>query len=141
MIDELPLLEVVNLQTHFDTRSGTVKAANGVSFSLGRREIMGLVGESGSGKSVTAFSIMRLVKPPGKIVGGRVLLNGDDLLRKSDDEMRAIRGRSISMIFQDPANFLDPLFTAGQAITEAMQIHQDVGRAEARQAAIQLWGS
>ena len=140
MIDELPLLEVDNLQTHFDTRSGTVKAANGVSFSLGRREIMGLVGESGSGKSVTAFSIMRLVKPPGKIVGGRVLLNGDDLLRKSDDEMRAIRGRSISMIFQDPANFLDPLFTAGQAITEAMQIHQDVGRAEARQAAIQLLG-
>ena len=140
MIDEPPLLEVDNLQTFFHTRGGTVKAANGVSFALGRGEITGLVGESGSGKSVTAFSIMRLVKPPGQIVGGRVLLNGDDLLSKSDDEMRSIRGRSISMIFQDPANFLDPLFTAGQAITEAMQIHQDVGRVEARDAAIQLLG-
>ena len=81
MIEERPLLEVDDLRTFFYTRSGTVKAANGVSFSLAKGEIMGLVGESGSGKSVTAFSIMRLVKPPGQIVGGRVLFNGDDLLR------------------------------------------------------------
>ena len=140
MIDEAPLLEVDNLQTFFYTRSGTVKAANGVSFSLDKGEIVGLVGESGSGKSVTAFSIMRLVKPPGQIVGGRVLLSGDDLLRKTDDEMRAVRGRTISMIFQDPANFLDPLFTAGQAIAESMRIHQDLSREAAREAAIQLLG-
>ncbi len=138
MIDEAPLLEIDNLQTFFYTRTGTVKAADGVSFSLSRGEIVGLVGESGSGKSVTAFSIMRLVKPPGQIVGGRVLLGGDDLLLKSDEEMRAVRGRSLSMIFQDPANFLDPLFTAGQAISEAMRMHQDISRDDAREAAIQL---
>ena len=135
---QAPLLEVDNLQTFFYTRTGTVKAADGVSFSLNRGEIVGLVGESGSGKSVTAFSIMRLVKTPGQIVGGRVLLDGDDLLLKSEEEMRAVRGRSLSMIFQDPANFLDPLFTAGQAISEAMRMHQEMSREDAREAAIQL---
>ena len=137
-MDEAPLLEVDNLQTYFDTRTGIVKAADGVSFSLKKGEIVGLVGESGSGKSVTAFSIMRLVKPPGQIVGGRVLLSGDDLLLKSDDEMRAIRGRTVSMIFQDPVTFLDPLFTAGQAIAEALILHQDISPQEAKKAAIQL---
>ena len=135
---EAPLLQVEDLQTFFLTQRGTVKAADGVSFSLNKGEIVGLVGESGSGKSVTAFSIMRLVKPPGQIVGGRVLLSGEDLLLKTDDEMRAVRGRVISMIFQDPVNFLDPLFTAGHAIGEAMILHQEISRKEARQQAIQL---
>ena len=135
---EAPVLQVADLQTYFYTRTGTVKAADGVSFSLNKGEIVGLVGESGSGKSVTAFSIMRLVKPPGQIVGGRVLLSGEDLLLKSEDEMRAVRGRSVAMIFQDPINFLDPLFTAGQAIGEAMILHQKISRQEARRQAIQL---
>jgi peptide/nickel transport system ATP-binding protein len=138
MMEEGPLLQIEDLQTFFFTRSGTVKAANGVSFSLNKGEIVGLVGESGSGKSVTAFSIMRLVKPPGQVVGGRVLFSGEDLLLKSDDEMRAIRGRTVSMIFQDPVNYLDPLFTAGQAIGEAIRLHQEVSSQEARQQAIQL---
>ena len=137
-MDQSTLLEVDNLQTFFYTRNGTVKAADGVSFSLKKAEIVGLVGESGSGKSVTAFSIMRLVKPPGQIVGGRVLLSGEDLLLKSDDEMRAIRGRSVSMIFQDPVSYLDPLFTAGHAISEALILHQEISHQEARQQAIQL---
>ena len=138
MMDEIPLLQVDDLRTFFFTRSGTVKAADGVSFSLNKGEIVGLVGESGSGKSVTAFSIMRLVKPPGEIVGGRVLVSGEDLLLKSDDEMRTIRGRTVSMIFQDPVNYLDPLFTAGQAISEAIRLHQEISPKGAKQQAIEL---
>src|SRR5919201_4032419 len=96
------LLEVKNLRTHFRTRAGVVRAVDGVSFHLERGELLGLVGESGSGKSVTALSIMRLVAPPGRIVGGEVLFDGRDLLKLSEPEMRAIRGNDIAMIFQDP---------------------------------------
>ena len=108
------VLRVEDLRTHFFTRSGVVKAVDGVSFSVRRGETLGIVGESGSGKSVTALSILRMVSPPaGKIVGGRILLRGDDLLAKSEKEMVKIRGARISMILQDPMTSLDPLFTIG----------------------------
>jgi oligopeptide/dipeptide ABC transporter ATP-binding protein len=132
------VLSVEALSTHFVSRNTTVRAVDGVSFSLAPGERLALVGESGSGKSVTAMSIMRLLRFPGKIVGGRVKFRGDDLVAKSDAEMRRIRGAGISMIFQDPANYLDPMFTAGHAIGEAIRLHEDVGRTEARRRAIRL---
>ena len=119
------VLQVEDLRTHFFTRSGVVKAVDGVNFSVGERETLGIVGESGSGKSMTALSILRLVPAPaGKIVGGRVLLRGDDLLQKSEREMQRIRGRRISMILQDPMTSLDPLFTIGDQLAEPIRIHQ-----------------
>src|SRR3982751_6234788 len=113
------LLEVRNLQTHFPTRAGLVRAVDGVSFHLERGELLGLVGESGCGKSVTALSLMRLVAPPGKIVGGEVLFDGVDLLKLSKGEMRAIRGDDVAMIFQDPMTSLNPVYTVGEQIAEA----------------------
>src|SRR3982751_647818 len=96
------LLEVRNLQTHFPTRAGLVRAVDGVSFCLDRGELLGLVGESGCGKSMTALSIMRLIAPPGRIVAGEILFDGKDLLKLSDAEMRGMRGDDVAMIFQDP---------------------------------------
>jgi oligopeptide/dipeptide ABC transporter ATP-binding protein len=120
-----PLLEVRDLRTWFFTRWGVVKAVDGVSFTLSRGETLGLVGESGCGKSMTALSILRLQpRPAGRIVGGRVLLEGEDLLQKSDSEMRAIRGGRISMILQDPMQSLNPVFTIGDQIAEALRIHR-----------------
>src|SRR5918992_2335899 len=104
------LLEVRNLETHFPTRAGLVRAVNGVSFHLGRGELLGLVGESGCGKSITALSIMRLIAPPGKIVGGEIIFDGTNLLKLSEEEMRQIRGDDIAMIFQDPMTSLNPVF-------------------------------
>ena len=119
------VLQVEDLRTHFFTRSGVVKAVDGVTFSVGERETLGIVGESGSGKSMTALSILRLVPAPaGKIVGGRVLLRGDDLLQKSEREMQRIRGSRISMILQDPMTSLYPLFTIGDQLAEPIRIHQ-----------------
>ena len=119
------VLRVEDLRTHFFTRSGVVKAVDGVSFSVRRGETLGIVGESGSGKSVTALSILRMVAAPaGKIVGGRILLRGDDLLAKSEKEMVRIRGARISMILQDPMTSLDPLFTIGDQLAEPIRIHQ-----------------
>jgi oligopeptide/dipeptide ABC transporter ATP-binding protein len=119
------VLRVEDLRTHFFTRSGVVKAVDGVSFSVRRGETLGIVGESGSGKSVTALSILRMVSPPaGKIVGGRILLRGDDLLAMSEKEMVKIRGARISMILQDPMTSLDPLFTIGEQLAEPIRIHQ-----------------
>src|SRR5919199_6786193 len=103
------LLEVKNLQTHFRTRAGVVRAVDGVSFHLDRGELLGLVGESGCGKSVTALSLMRLVAPPGRIVGGEVLFEGTDLLKLPEARMREIRGDDIAMIFQDPMTSLNPV--------------------------------
>lgn len=118
-------LEVRNLSTSFFTRRGIVKAVDGVSFNLKQGETFGLVGESGSGKSVTCLSIMRLVsEPAGRIVGGEILLEGEDLCKKSEKEMRKIRGRKISMIPQDPMTSLNPVFTIGDQLTEAISIHQ-----------------
>ena len=107
------LLEIKNLQTHFPTRAGIVKAVNDVSFYIDEGELLGLVGESGCGKSITALSIMKLIAPPGKIVGGSIKFKGEELTTASDRRMREIRGNDIAMIFQDPMTSLNPVFTVG----------------------------
>jgi oligopeptide/dipeptide ABC transporter ATP-binding protein len=131
------LLEVNNLQTHFPTRAGLVRAVNGVSFYLHRGELLGLVGESGCGKSITALSIMRLIAPPGKIVGGEIIFDGKDLLTLSDKQIREIRGDEIAMIFQDPMTSLNPVFTVGEQIAEALRLHRKLSRKQAKAAAIE----
>ncbi|HIU42813.1 MAG TPA: ABC transporter ATP-binding protein [Candidatus Ventrousia excrementavium] len=133
------LLQVKNLSTYFYTDEGIVYALDDVSFDLGRGEALGIVGESGSGKSVTALSIIRLVQsPPGKIVAGEVLLDGEDLLKKSKAEMRHIRGEKVSMIFQEPMTALNPVFTVGRQIMESILIHQHKTKKEAREQAIEM---
>src|SRR2546421_7793295 len=131
------LLEVKNLETHFPTRAGLVRAVHGVSFYLDRGELLGLVGESGCGKSITALSIMRLIAPPGKIVGGEIIFDDKQLLKLSEAEMRQIRGDDIAMIFQDPMTSLNPVFTVGEQIAEALRLHRKLSRKAARAAAIQ----
>src|SRR5436853_5007567 len=130
------LLEVIDLKTHFQTREGLVRAVDGVTFYLDRGELLGLVGESGCGKSITALSIMRLVAPPGKIVNGEILFEGRDLLKISDREMRDVRGDDIAMIFQDPMTSLNPVFTVGEQIVEALRLHRHLSRRDARAGAI-----
>ena len=123
------LLEVRDLQTYFYTDEGVGRAVDGVSFTLGRGETLGLVGESGCGKSVTALSIMRLVAvPPGKIESGQVLLRDRDLLQLSEEEMCRVRGDDIAMIFQEPMSSLNPVLTCGYQIAEAVMLHQAVDR-------------
>lgn len=131
------LLEIHNLQTHFQTRAGLVRAVDGISFYLDRGELLGLVGESGCGKSITALSIMRLIAPPGRIVAGEIMFDGKDLLRLSDREMRQMRGDDIAMIFQDPMTSLNPVFTVGEQIEEALRLHRKLSRREARLATIE----
>ena len=117
-----PLLEVRNLKTWFYTPDGIVKAVNGVSYTLNEGEALGLVGESGCGKSVSAMSLMRLIPtPPGRIVEGEVLFDGQDLLKLNDEGIRRIRGNDIAMIFQDPMTSLDPLYSVGHQIVEALR--------------------
>jgi oligopeptide/dipeptide ABC transporter ATP-binding protein len=130
------LLEVKNLQTHFPTRAGLVRAVDDVSFYLDRGELLGLVGESGCGKSITALSIMRLIAPPGKIVAGEIVFDGKNVLKLSDAEMRTIRGDDIAMIFQDPMTSLNPVFTVGEQIAEALRLHRKLSRKAAHEAAI-----
>ena len=114
-----PLLDVRNLETQFKTQDGVVKAVNNVSFYVNRSETLGIVGESGSGKSVTSLSLMRLIpSPPGRITGGEVWFDGQDLLTLSEDKMRELRGNRIAMIFQDPMTSLNPVLTIGQQIVE-----------------------
>jgi len=133
------LLEVSDLSTHFFTYAGVVKAVNGVSFSLDRDKTIGIVGESGSGKTVTALSVMRLVPdPPGKVVAGSIHLKGRDLLAISEDEMRAVRGNDIAMIFQDPMTSLNPVFKVGDQIVEAIRLHQGKDKREAWAQAAEL---
>jgi oligopeptide transport system ATP-binding protein len=117
------LLEVKNLQTHFYTRSGVAKAVEDVSFTLNESETLGLVGESGCGKSVTSLSIMRLVGPPGKIVGGEILYKGEDVLDMNQDDLYKLRGGQIAMIFQDPMTSLNPVLPIGFQIAEAVKAH------------------
>jgi len=133
------LLELKNLTTRFDTEDGVVHAVNDVSYSLDEGETLGVVGESGCGKSVHALSIMRLIPiPPGRIEKGEVLLSGDDLLAKSEEEMRFVRGAQIAMIFQDPMTSLNPVRTVGYQIMEALKQHLDMNDREARERTAEL---
>jgi oligopeptide/dipeptide ABC transporter ATP-binding protein len=118
------LLKVQGLKTYFFLERGVVKAVDGVNFEIKKGEILGVVGETGCGKSVTALSIMRLILRPGKIVEGKIIFEGEDLLKKSSEEMRKIRGTKIAMIFQDPHTSLDPVFTIGSQIAEPIELHQ-----------------
>jgi ABC-type dipeptide/oligopeptide/nickel transport system ATPase component len=135
---DAPLLQVERLTVRFETRGAPVVAVDDVSFSISRGETLGLVGESGSGKSVTAFAILRLVQPPGRIVHGRVLLDGRDLLGLSEREMRAVRGAGISLIFQEPMTALNPVMTVGSQVAEALTVHGKASRAEGRARAVEL---
>lgn len=125
------ILTVKDLKTQFYTYAGVVKALDGVSFSITKGETFGLVGETGCGKSVTALSILRLVATPGKIIDGEVYFKGEDLLKKMEKEMRSIRGREISMIFQDPTRSLNPVFTIGYQMAEPYIYHQNFNKPEA----------
>jgi oligopeptide/dipeptide ABC transporter ATP-binding protein len=133
----MSLLEVRRLKTWFATKRGEVRSVDDVSFTLDQGETLSLVGESGCGKSVTALSIMRLVSPPGRIIGGEVIFEGRDLLKLSQDEMRAIRGDDIAMIFQDPMTSLNPVYTVGEQIAEAIRLHRKVSKREAWDQAIE----
>src|SRR5262245_29709860 len=117
------LLDVKNLRTHFFTRGGVVKAVEDVSFHLDESETLGVVGESGCGKSVTALSIMRLIDPPGKIVGGQLLYKGEDIIEMDQDELHQLRGGKVAMIFQDPMTSLNPVLPIGFQIAEAVKAH------------------
>ena len=130
------LLEVTNLQTQFPTRAGLVKAVNDVSFHVDEGELLGLVGESGCGKSITALSVMRLIAPPGKIAGGSIKFKGEELTTASAERMRAIRGDDISMIFQDPMTSLNPVYTVGEQIAEALRLHRNLNKTDAWDAAV-----
>ncbi|MGH7822770.1 MAG: ABC transporter ATP-binding protein, partial [Candidatus Binatia bacterium] len=133
------LLEVRDLRTQFQTDDGIANAVDGVSFSIGAGKTLGMVGESGCGKSVTALSILRLVpSPPGRIASGEILYQGRDLLKLSEEEMRRVRGNEIAMIFQEPMTSLNPVFTIGDQIGEAIQLHQKTGRRETRERVIDM---
>jgi oligopeptide/dipeptide ABC transporter ATP-binding protein len=132
------ILEVNDLRTYFKTRAGEVHAVDGVSFELESGKTLGIVGESGCGKSVTAFSIMGLVVPPGRVVGGSVMFDGRELVGRKDKELQNIRGKEIGMIFQDPMTSLNPTLTIGTQITETLRRHLEITRDEARKRAIQL---
>ncbi|MHC2995097.1 MAG: ABC transporter ATP-binding protein [Candidatus Atribacteria bacterium] len=132
------LLGVKDLKTYFFTEDGVVKAVDGVDFEVYQGETLGLVGESGCGKSVTAFSIMRLLDYPGKAVGGEILFKSENLLRKSDAEMRKIRGKEIAMIFQEPMTALNPVLTVGFQISEALMMHFNIGKKEAINKSVEL---
>ena len=132
-----PLLRVTDLATHFVTRAGTVKAVDGVSFEVARGEVLGLVGESGSGKSVTGYSILGLVDPPGRIVSGSIRFSGRELVGMDDEAMRAIRGREIAMIFQDPMMTLNPVLRIDTQMIEAILAHERVSERAARDRAIE----
>lgn len=133
------LLSIRNLHTYFYTHYGVVKAVEGVDLEIQKGETLGLVGESGCGKSVTALSIMRLIpNPPGKIVEGKIIFKKENLLEKSEEEMRKIRGNEISMIFQEPMTSLDPVFTVGEELTETIGLHQKLTKAGSKEKAIEM---
>ena len=133
------ILEIENLKTYFYTYEGVAKAVDGVSCALAKGEPLGVVGESGCGKSVTALSVLRLIPvPPGKIMGGRILFKGENLLDLSEDEMRKIRGNRISMIFQEPMTSLNPVFTVGNQIEETFKLHQGLSKKEAREKTVEM---
>jgi len=134
-----PLLEVKDLKTRFFTQDGVVHAVNGISYTLDEGETLGIVGESGCGKSVSVLSVMRLIpEPPGRIVGGEVLLEGQDLLKMSPNEIRRVRGNRIAMIFQDPMTSLNPVLTIGRQVSEALELHMGMDKVQARRRTIEL---
>ena len=133
-----PLLSVRNLRIEFPTRRGTLVAIDDVSFDIARGEVLGMVGESGAGKSLTGAAIIGLLEPPGRIAAGEILLDGEPIHALPAERMRKIRGRRISMIFQDPLTSLNPLYTVGRQITETILTHRDIGEAAARKRAIEL---
>lgn len=134
------LLEVKDLKTYFHSDDGTAKAVDGVSFDIEAGKTLGIVGESGCGKTVSCLSLLQLIPcPPGEIAGGRAFFDGKDLLQMSADEIRHIRGNDIAMIFQEPMTSLNPVFTCGDQVTEAVILHQNVGKAEARKKAVEMF--
>ncbi|KQT54304.1 dipeptide/oligopeptide/nickel ABC transporter ATP-binding protein [Aureimonas sp. Leaf454] len=133
-----PLLRVRDLRTWFHTFAGVVKAVNGVSFDLAAGEIMGLVGESGGGKSVVGYSLLGLIDPPGRIEGGSILFDGEDLATASEKRLRQIRGREIAMIFQDPMTSLNPVHTIGRQMDEMLRLHTDLDKAARRRRCIEV---
>ena len=133
------LLDVRDLKTHFLTRAGVARAVDGVSFSVTRGKVMGLVGESGSGKSVTGFSILGLVDPPGRIMSGSIRFLGEELVGANPRRLRELRGSRIAMIFQDPLTALDPTYTIGSQIAEAIRVHhKDMTKAEVNARVLEL---
>jgi len=132
------MLEVKNLSTYFCLEDRTVKAVDDISFAVDQNEVLGIVGESGSGKSTVALSVMRLIYPPGKIISGELLFHDRDLLKLSEHQMIKVRGAKISMIFQDPFSSLNPVFTVGDQIAEAIQLHQGLKKKRAWQKAIEM---
>ena len=140
-VNEMPesLLQIRNLKTHFHTESGVARAVDGVDLDIYRGEVLGLVGESGSGKTVTALSILRLISnPPGEIVGGSIRFKDQELLELSWEEIRAIRGSEISMIFQEPMTSLNPVFTIGLQLSEMITQHEECTKEEAFQRSVQM---
>ncbi|TAK22737.1 MAG: ABC transporter ATP-binding protein [Chloroflexota bacterium] len=138
--DDGVLLRVSGLKTHFFTADGVVRAVDGIDFVIKRGQTMGLVGESGCGKSVTSLSIMRLIAPPGKVVEGEITLDGANLLDLTEEQMYEVRGNHVSMIFQEPMTSLNPVFTIGDQISEAVLVHQKVSKEIAKKRAIEALG-
>lgn len=132
------LLEVKDLATYFHTDEGVVKAVDGVSFCLSRNETLGLVGETGCGKTITALSIMRLLEPPGRIISGRIGIDGTDILKLTEQEMLKIRGNRLSMIFQEPMTSLNPVLTVGYQIAETLMLHEGLSKQGAKDKAIEM---
>jgi oligopeptide/dipeptide ABC transporter ATP-binding protein len=133
------LLDVRDLRTYYRSGGATVKAVDGVSFDVPRGASIGIVGESGSGKSATSLSIMRLIDPPGFIAGGEILFRGTDLVSLSEREMRRLRGRDLCMVFQEPMTALNPVYTVGEQVVEAIRAHRDVSKREALERAVELF--
>ena len=138
MEKNMPLLKVSGLRTSFFTDAGEVKAVNDVSFELDRGKVLGIVGESGSGKSVTAYSIMQILAPTGKIVGGSILLDGEELVGAGENVMKNVRGNKISIIFQDPMTSLNPTYTIGNQLMEAIMLHTDRNKKQAWDRAVEM---
>ncbi|MEG1809002.1 MAG: ABC transporter ATP-binding protein [Oscillospiraceae bacterium] len=134
----MSLLEVKDLRTTFATPAGDVKAVDGITFNLDRGHVLGIVGESGSGKSVTAYSVLQILTPPGKIVGGSIKFAGEELVGASDDRLRAVRGNKISIIFQDPMTSLTPVYTIGNQLVEVILLHTDRNKQQAEERAIEM---
>ena len=137
-MSNMPLLQVKNLSTTFNVDAGEVRAVNGISFNLDHGKVLGIVGESGSGKSVTAYSIMRILVEPGKISGGEILFNGENIVNYTEKQMRQFRGKRVSIIFQDPMTSLNPTFTIGNQLREAIMLHTGRNRRQANERALEM---